>query len=169
MKDNVMILGEVFAARRMDVHHSSVTIRVYRENEKVHIHQLNSEKEAVRAYNITVNNTSSHITDGMTVDAEHLRRYLNNQPIEVPMHTKIVDKVEQTNPSFDQLFPLDAFEVVPSDCRVYMKTGTSSAIIIKDKDRPANVGMNREIGTTSGALYDAKKQVNRVDLTLVVG
>ena len=169
MKDHVMILGEVFAARRLDVHYSAATIRVYRNDEIVHIHQLNVEKETVRANIITVNNTSSHLKDGMTINAEQLRRYLNNQPIEMSMHTKIVDKVEKPNSTFDRLFNLDAFEILPSDGRVYMKVGTDSAIIIKDNSRPENVGMHRGFGSTPSAIYGKNKEVKPVDLTLVVG
>ena len=164
MKDHVMILGEVFAARRLDVHYSAATIRVYRNDEIVHIHQLNVEKETVRANNITVNNTSSHLKDGMTINAEQLRRYLNNQPIEVPMHTKIVDRVDEKKPkelTFGDLSNLDAFRLIHSDVgRVYMKSNTKNSIIIKNSIAN-HIGMHR--------VFHLGELVERVDLTMVIG
>lgn len=159
-----MILGEVFAARRLDVHYAAQTIRVYRNNEVVHIHHLNEDKEVVRANRIVVNNTSSYIRDGMTICAERLRRYLNNQPIEENMHTKIVDRVDEkkTNQlTFGDLSILDAFRLVNNDDgRVYMKSNIKNSIVIKNSV-PNHIGMHRA--------FHLGEFVERVDLTLVVG
>ena len=164
MHDSVMILGEVFAARRLDVHYSAEVVTVYREQEKVHIHQLNSEKDVVRVYNITVNNTSSLLIGGTTIKAEHLRRYLNNQPIEVPMHTKIVNENEVVNKvlTFGDLSVLDAFTVNDGFNTVYMKSHEKNSIVIRNDGPHPRVGVHRSFA-------DVSVEVKRVDLTLLVG
>lgn len=164
MYDQVMVIGEAFAARRLDVHDEAVMVRVHRNGSAVHVLQFSSDGDLLRSYNFTVNNTSSKIKES-NICADSLRRYMNNEYFtEIKVHTKIVDRIEENKPkelTFGDLSVLDAFRLVHNDDgRVYMKSNIKNSIVIKNS-LVNHVGMHRA--------FHLGEKVERVDLTLVVG